>query len=389
MVLPAMMTTCSPSTSRSSAGNAVFNPSRLALARKRRGWTKRRLARAVGVTDKSIMLFESGELNPGELTLPALAQALDFPEAFFTDPTDLEEIETDAASFRALSKMTAAQRDAAQAAGSLAYALSDWIADYFRLPEPDVPKLMPGLDAETAAEVVRMEWKLGEAPISNVVHLLEAHGVRVFSLAEDSRDVDAFSTWRAGTGEPYVFLNTKKSAEHSRFDAAHELGHLVLHWHHDAPQGREAEHEAQTFASALLMPRAAMLASAPRFVTLNEITKHKRRWRVSAMAFVYRLNRLGLLSDWHYRTLNVEMSKRGYRTKEPHSIAHETSQVLNKVFNALRKEGIGKTQIADALHIFPDDLDALVFGLALLPVAGEGKGRPVSTESRPALRLVN
>ena len=33
--------------------------------------------------------------------------------------------------------------------------------------------------------------------------------------------MDAYSFWRRGV--PYVFLNTMKSAERSRMDAAHEL----------------------------------------------------------------------------------------------------------------------------------------------------------------------
>jgi len=51
----------------------------------------------------------------------------------------------------------------------------------------------------------------------------------VCSLAEQCREVDAFSLWRHGS--PFVFLNTQKTPEHSRFDVAHELGHLVLHRH--------------------------------------------------------------------------------------------------------------------------------------------------------------
>jgi Zn-dependent peptidase ImmA (M78 family)/DNA-binding XRE family transcriptional regulator len=364
----------------------MFNKSRLALARKRRGWTKRRLADAVGVTDRSIMLFEKGDSEPGELTLRLIADALDFPVDFFSG-SDLEEVPEEAVSFRSLKKMTAAQGHAAKSAGSLALALSDWIGERFRLPRVDIPKLGPGIDAETAAEVVRTEWSLGEAPITNMVHLLEAHGVRVFSLAEETRQVDALSFWRPGTEQiPYVFLNTQKSGEHGRLDVAHELGHLVMHWHHDVPQGREAEREAQAFGSALLMPAKTVSATAPSFPTVAEIKAHKRRWRVSAMAYVYRLHKLERLSDWHYRTLNVEMSKLGYRTEEPNpKIQPETSQVLNKVFNALRKEGVTKDDIARALALYPADLDALVFGLAMLPMSGEGKGGP---NARPNLSLV-
>ena len=84
-------------------------------------------------------------------------------------------------------------------------------------------------------------------PIKNMIHLLEARGVRVLSLSIDTAQLDAFSMWHADT--PFVFLNTKKSCEHSRFDVGHELGHLVLHRHAGA-KGQEVEREANAFASA-------------------------------------------------------------------------------------------------------------------------------------------
>ena len=104
----------------------------------------------------------------------------------------------------------------------------------------------------------------------------------------------------------------------------------------------------------------------------------------------YRLHKLGLLTEWHYRTLVVELSKRGYRTNEPHSVPRETSQVLNKVFNGLRKQGVGKAEVAQALHISPADLDALVFGLAMLPVNGSGSGQEAGATQgeKPILRVL-
>ena len=60
----------------------MFNPSRLTLARKRRGWTKRKLAAAVGVTDRTVLFWEKeGEINPAEKTLPLVADALGFRSA--------------------------------------------------------------------------------------------------------------------------------------------------------------------------------------------------------------------------------------------------------------------------------------------------------------------
>lgn len=370
-------------------GRGVFTPSRLELARERRGLTKKRLAELVGVSARIVTAWEGGEKEPSSLKIARIATALDFPESFF-EAEDLDQAPDEAASFRSLAKMTAAQRHAAIAAGNLALGLHDWISARFRLPEPAVPEVGPGVDPETAAEVVRSEWNLGEKPVPNLVHILEAHGVRVFSLAQECREVGAFSLWRLN--QPFVFLNTQKSAEHSRFDAAHELGHLVLHRHHGLAGGREAEQEANAFASAFLMPAAGVLPTAPRFPSLQDLVKAKRPWKVSVAAIAYRLHALGALTDWHYRTLAVEISKRGYRTKEPHGIQRETSQILNKVFGALRREGIGKAEIARELHIYPPDLDALVFGLAMVPIDGEGRGgeqrETPTAPPTPRLRLV-
>jgi Zn-dependent peptidase ImmA (M78 family)/transcriptional regulator with XRE-family HTH domain len=365
----------------------VFTPSRLALARQRRGLTKKRVAELIGVSTRSMTGFEAGDYVPSDATIAKLSEALDFPTGFF-EAEDLEVLPDTAVSFRSLRGMTASQRHAALAAGALAFALHDWISARFRLPGPAVPALGPGVDPETAAQVVRAEWGLGEKPAPNMIHLLEARGVRVFSLAQECHEVDAFSLSRCA--QPFVFLNTQKSGEHSRFDAAHELGHLVLHWHHDLPQGKQAEHEANRFASAFLLPAASLLSVAPRFPTLKELIAIKRPWKVSVAALAHRLYTLGAVSEWQYRSLFVELSKRGYRTREPSPINRETSQILNKVFASLRAEGVAKADIARQLNLHSADLDALVFGLAMLPVGGRS-GRSVKAQAAPSgppLRLV-
>lgn len=365
----------------------MFTPSRLTLARNRRGLTKKRLAELIEVSTRSVTAFESGELAPKPINLARISKVLDFPPSFF-EAEDLPELTADAVSFRSLSKMAAAQRHSALAAGTIGFALNDWIGARFKLPDPSIPKLGPGVDPETAAQVVRAEWGLGEKPIQNLLHLLEVRGVRVFSITQECRELDAYSLWRGD--QPFIFLNTEKSGEHSRFDAAHELGHLVLHWHHDVPQGRQAEQEAHRFAAALLMPAQSILASALRDPSLNQLIKAKQPWKVSVGALAHRLHELGVLSDWHYRMLCIEIGKRGFRTNEPEpKIARETSQVLNKVFAALRKEGCTKADIARDLHVHPQDLDALVFGLAMLPL-GEVSGVPArpKLDSYPPLELV-
>jgi Zn-dependent peptidase ImmA (M78 family) len=319
--------------------------------------------------------------QPTASALGTLASALDVPDAFLTAP-DIEEIPVGAISYRALSKITASQRDAARSAARLAVCLSEWIDERFRLPEPGVPSL-PGTDPETCAEVVRARWGLGQSPTGNMVHLLEAHGVRVFSLAADCTDVDAFSFWWKGT--PFVFLNTARTAERGRFDAAHELGHLVLHSGSQSPAGSSTEQEASRFAAALLMPRDGVLARGLHRAASDRILKARHTWKVSAMALAQRLYELNLLAEWEYRTACVNLSRMGYRSAEPGGIPRETSQVLAKVFTALRAEGITAPAVARDLHLTPDELSRHVFGL--VPVAVKGQAS-VSSPRRPDLQLI-
>ncbi|MCA9458127.1 MAG: XRE family transcriptional regulator [Nitrospira sp.] len=361
-----------------------FNPSRLTLARKRRGLTMTRLAAMIGVEPRSMSAYEKGEFKPDTEKLEYLGKVLRFPVNYFFGD-DLEELSPDSASFRALSKMTAGQRDTALGAGAIALLLNQWIEARFELPSADIPNLSQEGSPEAAAISIRQYWGLGELAIKNTIHLLESKGVRVFSLSIDAAEVDAFSMWRENT--PFVFLNTKKSAEHSRFDAAHELGHLVMH-RHGAPQGQDAEREANAFASAFLMPRASVLAHAPRLATVDLLVNLKKRWNVSVGALAYRLHAVSALTDWNYRTLCIEISSRGYRKREPEEAQRESSQVLAKVFRALRDEGVTKKDIANELRVPIEEIDHLVFGLTLTALTGAGSPGGSVNSKRPQLSVV-
>ena len=357
-----------------------FNPSRLRLARIRRGLTKRALAERVGIEWRTVSGYEAGEYLPSRDVLARLASTLEFPKAFF-EGDDLDVPQVDAASFRAMSRMTAAKRDMALGEGALALMFNSWLEQRFELPPADIPDLSKEPSPEVAAITLRTHWMRGEQPIKNMIHLLESKGVRVFSLAIDSRNVDAFSMWKDKT--PFVFLNTYKSAEHSRYDAAHELGHLVLHRH--APHGREAEKQANEFAAAFLMPLASVLAHARRFPTFDMLVKQKKIWNISVAALAYRLHSLQMLSDWQYRSLCIEISKRG-RGREPDPSPSETSQMLAKALDQLRSDGITRAQIANDLCITVAELDQLMFGLVMTAMKG---GRPSNSPSpQPKAKLM-
>lgn len=361
---------------------AEFNPTRLSLARKRRGLTKTKLAELVGVEVRSITGYESGEFRPEWERLQLLAEKLHFPVQFFVGD-DAQEISPDVVSFRSMSKMTAGQRDSALSAGVIALMFNQWVEQRFELPVADLPDLSQEASPKTAAAALRRIWGLGELPIKNIVHLLEARGVRVFSLSIDTTHVDAYSMWYSTT--PFVFLNTMKSCERSRFDAAHELGHLVLH-RHAGPKDRSAEREANEFASAFLMPEGSVYANAPAMPTVDLLVRHKAYWTVSVAALAYRLKDLRILNDWHYRTLCIEIAKRGYQKKEPNEAPREMSMVFQKIFAALREDGLNRSDIAKALSVHVNELDELVFGLVLTVLSGDAQG--LTKPRRPLLQVI-
>lgn len=361
----------------------AFYPERLSWIRRKRGLTKSSLAEAVGLDLRSISAHESGEFEPREETIKQFSRVLKVAAAFFSKGP-LEGPETSQVSFRAFSKLSASKRDMALGSAAIAFALCEWISKRFELPSLSVPDLRSEGSPEIAATALRNMWGLGEKPVSNMIHLLESRGVRVFSLALDVADVDACCTWR--NGEPFVFLNTKKSNARRRFDAAHELAHLVLHRHGNY-ENRDVEKEADEFASAFLMPRGGFSATAPRLPDLKSILPLKQTWGVSVAAYIFRLHNLGLISDWHYRTLFKQISQRGYRSSEPLDHKTEMSKLAEFVLAELRKEGVSTSHIAAELGLADQDIADLLFDIAVFGVVGNSSATRSVTQPVTHLRL--
>lgn len=344
------------------------------------------LTEASGLSRKSLSDFENGKKEPSPESVERLATALAVRYSYFMLPA-LEEVPVEAVSFRAPTKMTARNRDMAIAVSSHAVELRGWIDANYETPAVDVPTLDKffGIDgAAQAAGIVRARWGLGEAPLGNMVHLLELHGVAVFTINSEKGALDAYSFRSAG--QPYVLLSPHKSAERGRFDAAHELGHLVLHSGPACTTGVEAEREADAFASAFLMPEADVRATMGVNPNVNQIIDRKRRWRVSAMALAYRLHDLDLLSDWLYHTTCVNLSRMGYRSGEPVGIGdRESSMLLHQVMADIRSIRGGFDALCEELGVEAHDINDLVFNLAPVSISGANQS---SAPIRPALHVV-
>ena len=356
-----------------------FNPTRLTLARERRGLTKQALADQCGVTRRTVTAWESGDVDNPPVEI--IAESLEFPASFFfgDDPYLIPE---EIVSFRALSSMLARQVDRVLATASLAIEFSRWMDQLYTTPFVELPDLSDSesLEPAIAAESVRSIWEIHEHPVKDMLFLAEKKGVRTFSLPVSDREVDAFSFWY--DERPFIFLDTGRTAERMRFDLAHELGHLLLH-RHSRLRSREVEQQAHDFASSFLIPADALYAQVTGKLRFEDIFKLKRYWKVSAVAMLQRLWHLRIISEWHYRNWIVELSKRGYRSTEPDGIHPEISRLYRQLFDFARQDGWSLGRMAEALRFPAGEIDSMVFGLAIAPAPRDAPALQIMEEPEP------
>ena len=381
------LTSVSPE--RQGANGQRISPSRLQVARLRRGLTKADLANRIGISTSTLSKWEVNGPPPAkvESLLELLVSALDFPSDFFTaDEVDLPSLERTL--FRAGSRATQRQKLVAISSGVNAKILLSWLRSHFNYPSPDIPDLTGVAPAE-AARYVRSVWALGDMPIPNSIQLAESKGVAVIGLPPAASAVDAFSLRE--DDQPFIFLARRRTPEGARFDLAHELGHLLLHSKSDPDSTTDRETEANQFASEFLIPTDAIHANLRLYPSLDDILSFKSKLKVSAMAALVAVSNAGKLNDSQFRQYAGILSSRGFRTSEPGSdLQYERSRVFDFVFSP--EGGQTARSIADATHIPVQDLNFLTLNAAASAVSGIEHQCPSARSSassrRPNLRII-
>lgn len=323
---------------------------RIRLARELRGWTQRELVNATqsALTTAALSQLETGQTRPSPRTLAALAEATGCPAAFFVlRPQD----RSPEGFFRSLRAASARDRRQHLARARL---LHDFLAaseEYVTLPELLLPRftLVSGDESEIEriAENVRGVWGIGDGPLKHVIRTLERRGIVVVRVSAFTREIDAFSV--CFEERPIVVLGSEKGVTaRSRFDAAHELAHLVLHTDVDAGT-KESERQAHAFAAAFLMPASAIRDTLPSRADWPTLMRLKAKWRVSIQALLRRALTLNVMSQQTYVGAMKTLSARGWRKEEPGDKEVgplEAPTLLAKALDALVAEGLTWEQVA-------------------------------------------
>ena len=373
------------------SAHAAFDGKRLTHARLSRGLRKKDLADLVGVTPAAVGQYEQGVSFPSASVVGELSLALSYPPQFFERGRPRFEISHEECHFRRLRATSKLERSRVLARAELLVELVDTLERHgLRFPQVSLPDdLSQYADStphtEEVAVKVRERWGLGVGPIDNMLRLLESKGCIVTRLRSESESVDAFSVWMAK--RPLIVLSSNKAnVERSRFDAAHELAHLIFH--HDAePGSRHIEEQAHKFGAAFLMPATAIRREFPRRFAWEKYFDLKERWKTSLAALVRRSRDLNAISESTYKRVMVQYSQRGWRNGEPGDLRDPEQPVLvRRALSMLEeKRGIDQSMVARELCIQPMDFASLSSDQEdeVLPIPVEAAGKnPVSELGR-------
>jgi Zn-dependent peptidase ImmA (M78 family)/transcriptional regulator with XRE-family HTH domain len=290
------------------------NPEMITLAREARGMSQKDLSARLDISPGHLSKIEAGIVPASEQIIERLAEALDYPRAFFSQPHRIFGPST--GEFYHRKRKAASAREIARIHAEINIRMAH-VTRLLRSADLDVGEF-PRLDPEEfeksvplVARAVRAGWNLPHGPIKNVVAVIEDAGGIVIRFPFKTKLIDAVSRWVPGL-PPMFFVNEDIPPDRERLTLCHEIGHLVMH----QAIRPEIEDEANTFAAEFLMPEEEI---RPQLydVTLHKLAALKGLWKVSMQALLRRASDLKTITRAQSEYLWMQISRRGYRLREP------------------------------------------------------------------------
>ena len=374
-----------------------FYGERLRSARMYRGLTLTELAKRTEISKQSISLYENDNNTPDYMKVRLLASELNFPYDYFFQK-DSYAAKTETTYFRSLASATKKDRTAQSIKLEYVAKMYEILLEFISFPEMNLPSVdFVGCDdvfecenedaiqeIEDIAVQVRKYWDIGTGPIKDLQYLLEKNGIIVTGFDTNEDKIDAFSQRTIVGGNDIYFIAValgNRPEGRIRFDMAHELGHILLHpWSEDLEaitkdEFKARERQANMFASAFLLPRDSFgkdIASYPTDLKYYQFLKNK--WKVSIQAMIYRTHQLGIKSDNQYQYLMRQVSKNGWRIKEPGDVPYSLNENIfqgaidllieqnvltaKEILDLFKKNGVTlyPEDMEELLHLRPDTL---------------------------------
>lgn len=353
-----------------------FQGQRLSQLRTVHNLTLAELGEQVGRSSSTVSAWEKGSQLPEAESFDRLCRVFSVSRMWFLKPvpTAVEEKHRPYF-FRSQATAHKQARERSQLYLNWLQEISDFFQDAMEWPEVNVPmldaddcRLISDEEIEEIARECREIWKLGTAPIPNVIQVMENAGIICTRATLGHVKMDGVSHVSVLDGRPYVLIaEDKANPIRNRFDAAHELGHVVLHSKIPAAQYVKKdlydllETQAHRFASAFLMPPESFSQEVV-WPTLDNLLSLKPRWKASVASMIVRCRDLSLLNEQLELRLWKGRSSRKWTKGEPgdDAFAFEQPKLMMRGAHLLVDNGIfERAELVHQIGLPPDTIEML------------------------------
>ncbi len=304
----------------------------------------------------NISKYEAGKMMPSSKVHIALAKALGMDFDYFFRPVTVQI--TRPADYRKKSKLSKGDENA------INEEVKDKAERYLEIEDTlgismkfdyDLSDIVVSNrnDVKRVVARIRKDWNLGLGPLSNIIDILEAHGVRVIEI-EAPDEFDGMCIF-VGEKKPVLVLNKHYTIERKRFNALHEFGHSVMRMS-DSLSQKEKESLCHYFAGELLLSSEVLcevFGMRVKKVFLNEVGRLQTQFGISIDAIFHRLKDEHILNDALYTQFCIKQNmdsrlKRWAKTST--YLGEETSYRLSRmVYRALAENLISEEKANEIL----------------------------------------
>lgn len=270
------------------------------------------------VSKPNISKYESGKMMPSSKAHIALARALGMDFDYFFRPVTVQI--TRPADYRKKASLNRTDEKA------INEEVMDKVERYMEIEDTlgvsmefdyDLSDIIVSNrdDVKRVVAHIRKDWNLGLGPLSNIIDMLEYHGLRVIEIEAP----DAFDGMCVFVGEkkPVLVLNKHYTVERKRFSTLHELGHSVMRMNESLEQ-RDRESLCNYFAGEMLLSSEVLYRQFSRRIYklyLNDIARMQTQFGISIEAIMHKLKDEHILEDVLYtnfckkKNMSAELKK--------------------------------------------------------------------------------
>lgn len=344
---------------------------RIKQARTYRGKTQAQLAQELGITKQAISKYETNKSKLSTAVISKLPKILGFPLSFFTKEYKDEDKDKSIIYFRTKEIPKKTKDELKEKIIILDEEIIPYFEKHINFPKINLPNLIISdsfnycdysrEDIKQIALQIRKHWKLDVNPIDNLAYIIQKNGYIINKQYINQNKTDGFS--QLINNRAYILISANKEcAVRSRFDLAHELGHLILHKNVDEEEQGSVyiERQADYFASEFIYPSDIFIEEIQELpLNFETFVMLKEKWKISMQAIVRKCKDLEIISDDKYIYFQKRISYNKWRTKEPLDdyIVPEEPRLLKDALELLiENERITKKDVLMDIDLDKDEI---------------------------------